>query len=186
MLQLYFRDQDPEFDLLFDSPEEGQQYVDQYKANILADGSTVVSERVNFAPQPQSSMTVIDQHTGYVKALIGGRGEKTASLTLNRATDTTRQPGSTFKILAAYSAALDAGGLTLASVQDDAPYTYAGANGKSVNNYDRRYRGFTTLREAITDSINIVTVKHLHRLVFPSAGSMYRNMASQPFDSRSI
>ena len=39
------------------------------------------------------------------------------------------------------------------------PYTYAGANGKSVNNYDRRYRGFTTLREAITDSINIVTVK---------------------------
>lgn len=161
MLQLYFRDQDPEFDLLFDSPEEGQQYVDQYKANILADGSTVVSERVNFAPQPQSSMTVIDQHTGYVKALIGGRGEKTASLTLNRATDTTRQPGSTFKILAAYSAALDAGGLTLASVQDDAPYTYAGANGKSVNNYDRRYRGFTTLREAITDSINIVTVKTL-------------------------
>ena len=99
MLQLYFRDQDPEFDLLFSSPEEGQQYVDQYKANILADGSTVVSERVNFAPQPQSSMTVIDQHTGYVKALIGGRGEKTASLTLNRATDTTRQPGSTFKIV---------------------------------------------------------------------------------------
>lgn len=41
------------------------------------------------------------------------------------------------------------------------PYTYAGANGKSVNNYDRRYRGFTTLREAITDSINIVTVKTL-------------------------
>ena len=73
--------------------------MDQYKANILADGSTVVSERVNFAPQPQSSMTVIDQHTGYVKALIGGRGEKTASLTLNRATDTTRQPGSTFKIV---------------------------------------------------------------------------------------
>ena len=46
-------------------------------------------------------------------------------------------------------------------MQDDAPYTYAGANGKSVNNYDRRYRGFTTLREAITDSINIVTVKTL-------------------------
>ena len=98
MLQLYFRDQDPEFDLLFDSPEEGQQYVDQYKASILADGSTVVSERVNFAPQPQSSMSVIDQHTGYVKALIGGRGEKTASLTLNRATDTTRQPGSTLRL----------------------------------------------------------------------------------------
>ena len=53
-------------------------------------------------------MSVIDQHTGYVKALIGGRGEKTASLTLNRATDTTRQPGSTFKILTT-AAALEEG-----------------------------------------------------------------------------
>mgnify|MGYP002235935850 CR=1 FL=1 len=54
-------------------------------------------KRISFAPQPQSSMVIIDQHTGYVKALVGGRGEKTASLTLNRATDTYRQPGSTFK-----------------------------------------------------------------------------------------
>lgn len=100
MLQLYFQNEDPNFDLLFDSPEEGQTYVDRYKENILADGSKIVAERVNFAPQPQSSMSVIDQHTGYVKALIGGRGEKTASLTLNRATDTTRQPGSSSKVVA--------------------------------------------------------------------------------------
>lgn len=75
MLQLYFQNEDPGFDLLFDSPEEGQTYVDRYKESILADGSKVVAERVNFAPQPQSSMSVIDQHTGYVKALIGGRRE---------------------------------------------------------------------------------------------------------------
>ena len=68
MLQLYFQNEDPGFDLLFDSPEEGQTYVDRYKESILADGSKVVAERVNFAPQPQSSMSVIDQHTGYVKA----------------------------------------------------------------------------------------------------------------------
>ena len=103
MLQLYFQNEDPDFDLLFDSPEDGQTYVDKYKASILANGSKVLAERVNFAPQPQSSMSVIDQHTGYVKALIGGRGEKTASLTLNRATDTTRQPGSTFKIVSTYA-----------------------------------------------------------------------------------
>ena len=105
MLQLYFQNEDPDFDLLFDSPEDGQTYVDKYKASILANGSKVLAERVNFAPQPQSSMSVIDQHTGYVKALIGGRGEKTASLTLNRATDTTRQPGSTFKIVSTYAPA---------------------------------------------------------------------------------
>ena len=124
MLKLYFQNEDPEFDLLFDSQEEGQEYVDRYKASILADGSTVVAERVSFAPQPQSSMSVIDQHTGYVKAIIGGRGEKTASLTLNRATDTTRQPGSTFKILSTYAPALNEKGMTLATTFEDEPYNY--------------------------------------------------------------
>ena len=41
MLQLYFQNEDPSFDLLFDSPEEGQTYVDRYKESILADGSSV-------------------------------------------------------------------------------------------------------------------------------------------------
>ena len=170
MLQLYFRDQDPEFDLLFSSPEEGQQYVDQYKANILADGSTVVSERVNFAPQPQSSMTVIDQHTGYVRALIGGRGEKTASLTLNRATDTTRQPGSTFKIVSTYAPALNEKGDTLATTFMDEPYEYP--DGSPVNNASRTYGGETTIRKAIQNSINVVAVKCLEQ-VTPSLGLKY-------------
>ena len=170
MLQLYFRDQDPEFDLLFSSPEEGQQYVDQYQANILADGSTVVSERVNFAPQPQSSMTVIDQHTGYVKALIGGRGEKTASLTLNRATDTTRQPGSTFKIVSTYAPALNEKGDTLATTFMDEPYEYP--DGSPVNNASRTYGGETTIRKAIQNSINVVAVKCLEQ-VTPSLGLKY-------------
>lgn len=170
MLQLYFRDQDPEFDLLFSSPEEEQQYVDQYKANILADGSTVVSERVNFAPQPQSSMTVIDQHTGYVKALIGGRGEKTASLTLNRATDTTRQPGSTFKIVSTYAPALNEKGDTLATTFMDEPYEYP--DGSPVNNASRTYGGETTIRKAIQNSINVVAVKCLEQ-VTPSLGLKY-------------
>ena len=79
--------------------------MDTYKASILADGSEVVSETMHPTPQPQSSITIIDQHTGYVKAIVGGRGEKSSSLTLNRATNTLRQPGSTFKPLAVYAAA---------------------------------------------------------------------------------
>ena len=43
MLQLYFQNEDPNFDLLFDSPEEGQTYVDRYKENILADGSKIAA-----------------------------------------------------------------------------------------------------------------------------------------------
>ena len=170
MLCLYFQNTDPEFDLLFDSQEEGQSYVDQYKAHVLEDGSTVVSERVSFAPQPQSSMSVIDQHTGYVKAIIGGRGEKTASLTLNRATDTTRQPGSTFKILSTYAPALNEKGMTLATTFEDEPYNYP--DGSPVNNASKSYGGTTTIRRAIQNSINVVAVKCLEE-VTPRLGLQY-------------
>ena len=170
MLQLYFQNEDPDFDLLFDSPEKGQTYVDRYKESILADGSKVVAERVNFAPQPQSSMSVIDQHTGYVKALIGGRGEKTASLTLNRATDTTRQPGSTFKIVSTYAPALNEKGMTLATTFEDEPYEYP--DGSPVNNATRSYNGTTTIRTAIQNSINVVAVKCFEE-VTPDLGLKY-------------
>ena len=170
MLRLYFQNEDPEFDLLFDSQEEGQSYVDRYKEHVLADGSTVVAERVSFAPQPQSSMSIIDQHTGYVKAIIGGRGEKTASLTLNRATDTTRQPGSTFKILSTYAPALNEKGMTLATTFEDEPYNYP--DGSPVNNASKSYGGTTTIRRAIQNSINVVAVKCLEE-VTPELGLQY-------------
>ena len=170
MLRLYFQNEDPEFDLLFDSQEEGQSYVDRYREHVLADGSTVVSERVSFAPQPQSSMSIIDQHTGYVKAIIGGRGEKTASLTLNRATDTTRQPGSTFKILSTYAPALNEKGMTLATTFEDEPYNYP--DGSPVNNASKSYGGTTTIRRAIQNSINVVAVKCLEE-VTPELGLQY-------------
>lgn len=72
---------------------------------MLEDGDTIPEggETVSYTLQPQAAMTLIDQSTGEVKALVGGRGEKTASKTLNRATSTARQPGSTYKVLAAYA-----------------------------------------------------------------------------------
>lgn len=170
MMQLFFQNEDPEFDLLFDSQEEAQTYVDRYKQSILADGSKVVAERVSYAPQPQSSMSVIDQHTGYVKAIIGGRGEKTASLTLNRATDTTRQPGSTFKIVSTYAPALNEKGMTLATTFEDEPYNYP--DGSPVENASRTYSGTTTIRKAIQNSINVVAVKCLEE-VTPELGLQY-------------
>ena len=170
MMKLYFQNEDPSFDLLFDSQEEGQTYVDRYKADILSDGSQVVAERMNFAPQPQSSMTVIDQHTGYVKAMIGGRGEKTASLTMNRATDSTRQPGSTFKIVSTYAPALNELGMSLATTFEDEPYNYP--SGQPVKNASGSYSGTTTIRTAIRNSINVVAVKCLEQ-VTPELGLQY-------------
>ncbi len=157
----YYQSANKDYNINFASPEEAQAAIDQYKAEIIQEGDKIVEngETVTFTLQPEAAMTVINQTTGEVAAIVGGRGDKTASKTLNRATDTARQPGSTFKVLAAYAPALDSGGLTLASVQDDAPYSYE--NGTSLRNYDNSFRGFTTLREAITHSINIVTVKTL-------------------------
>ena len=115
-------------------------------------------------------MSIIDQHTGYVKAIIGGRGEKTASLTLNRATDTTRQPGSTFKILSTYAPALNEKGMTLATTFEDEPYNYP--DGSPVNNASKSYGGTTTIRRAIQNSINVVAVKCLEE-VTPELGLQY-------------
>ena len=170
----YYRSENSNFDINYTSQEEADAAIEEYKAEIMDEGDTVVegSETIVYTVQPQTALTVIDQTTGEVKAIVGGRGDKTGNKTLNRATDTTRQPGSTFKIIAAYAPALDAGGLTLATVEDDAPYNYTTGEGKAVTNYDKRYRGFTTLREAITDSINIVTVKALAE-IGPSLGYDY-------------
>lgn len=170
----YYQSANKDYSINFATEEDALAAIEQYKADIMEEGDIIVegSETISFTLQPQTALTVIDQTTGEIKAIVGGRGEKTANKTLNRATDTTRQPGSTFKIIAAYAPALDAGGKTLADVQDDAPYHYETGEGAAVNNYDGRYRGFTTLREAITDSINIVTVKTLTE-IGPSLGYDY-------------
>lgn len=170
MLQLYFRNSDPSFDLLFDSQEEAQSYIDQYKAAIMQEGDTIVAERSSFTPQPQACMTVMDQRTGYVKAIVGGRGEKTASLTFNRATDNYSQPGSTFKILSAYGPALDLGKITLATVIKDEPFNYS--DGTPLQNSDLTYHGDVTVRQAIINSINIPAVKVLTELT-PKVGFDY-------------
>lgn len=68
----------------------------------------------------------MDQHNGHVLALVGGRGKKTGARTLNRASGSLRQPGSTFKILSTYLPAFDTAGMTLASTEVDEKYYYPG------------------------------------------------------------
>ena len=159
----YYREKKGSYNINFNSQEEAAAAIEAYKAEIIdaAAGDTIVEngESVLYTLQPQTAVVLMDQYTGEVKAIVGGRGEKTGSRTLNRATNTTRQPGSTFKILAAYAPALDTAGMTLATVQDDAPYSYS--NGTPLKNVDRAYRGFITIRQGIIDSVNIAAVKTL-------------------------
>lgn len=148
------------FTLLFSTESEAQEAINNFKSYILKETEgTVVdgTENITYTLEPQASFVLIEQSTGYVKALVGGRGDKTHSLVLNRATDSTRSPGSSFKLLTVYSPALDTAGMTLATVYDDVPYLYS--TGKLVTNVDDEYHGLMTIREAITVSRNVPAVK---------------------------
>lgn len=115
-----------------------------------------------YSTDAQVSMVILDTKTGFVKAMVGGRGPKTASLILNRATSEPRQPGSTIKIIGEYAAGLDEGKITLGTVFEDAPYTYS--DGTEVQNADGSYGGRMTVRSAIVKSNNIVALKTFQKL----------------------
>lgn len=161
-----------DFYLTFKTKEEAEKHLNEFKNAMLAAGGTVVSENVSYTMQPQASFSVIENATGHVKVLVGGRGEKTGNRTLNRATDTKRQPGSTMKSLAVYGPALDTGAITLATAIDDAPYYYSGANGKLVQNNEKVYNGLISVRYALMNSINVPAVKTLTKIT-PEVGFNY-------------
>ncbi len=158
---LYVNDNGSKFSLLFTDKEDMQAKIDAFREAKVDEGDTILGEKVTMTLQPQTSFVVMDQHTGEIVAIEGGRGEKTGNRTLNRATNTFRQPGSTFKVLSTYLPALDTVGLTLADVKDDSgPYYYPGTK-KEVNNWTstKKYEGLSSLRRGIYNSMNIVTVK---------------------------
>ena len=113
----------------------------------------------------------MDQTTGQIKALVGGRGTKQTSQSLNRAyTGSRRQPGSCFKILSAYAPALDTNQITLADVINDEPWTYS--DGTKFKNAGNSYMGNITVREAIANSQNTCAVKTIQQIT-PDLGYEY-------------
>ncbi|MBE5827386.1 MAG: glycosyl transferase [Butyrivibrio sp.] len=171
MYQAYFKEQKSSFNMLYDSHESAEAGIEEYKSAVMKEGDSVLAEKINLVPQPQVSITIEEQSTGYIVAMVGGRGEKTASRTLNRATDSYRQPGSTFKVLSTYAPGIDSAGLTLATVFNDAPFAYA--DGTLVRNWwGSQYRGLNTVRSAIRDSMNVIAVEAL-TLITPQLGFDY-------------
>lgn len=169
----YFREKSSKnYTLNYPDQASADAAIALYKTIILAAGGEIIenSEAVFYTLQPQASVSIINPSTGEVKGLVGGRGSKTGGFTLNRASNTFRQPGSTFKILSTYAPALDAAGMTLATVQDDAPYSYS--DGTPMKNYNSKYQGYTTIRQGIMDSINVVAVKTLKEIT-PKLGYDY-------------
>lgn len=104
----------------------------------------------NGVKQPQGALVAIDPHTGYIKAMVGGRGNDQ----FNRAVMAERQPGSAFKPFV-YLAAIESG-MNAASIINDSPVTFGAWSPK---NYDGHFRGNVTLRTALEQSLNVPTVK---------------------------
>lgn len=115
--------------------------------------------------QPQGAIVVLEPSSGQIKALVGGREHK-QKRQWNRATQTTRQPGSAFKPIAAYGPAIEYKGLGPASVVDDIPVKYGSYQPK---NNDGKFRGLITYRAALAASVNIAAVKVLEIVGLPDA-----------------
>ncbi len=158
----------------FKNKEAAEAFIVQYKQELGFAENEILAEKAVYVPQPQSAMVIMDYHTGEVKALTGGRGDKSGNLTFNRATQAQRQPGSTFKPVGAYAAALDAKGYTLATTIDDSPVAIKLPGGQTYTpkNWNKVYKGLTTVREAIAQSMNIIAVKTIADIT-PELGFEY-------------
>lgn len=100
----------------------------------------------------QGALISIDPNTGYIKSMVGGVDYKKSQF--NRVFQAYRQIGSTFKPIV-YLTAFNKG-YSPDSIENDGPIKFGNWSPK---NYDRSYRGNITLRRALEQSINVVTVK---------------------------
>ncbi len=120
--------------------------------------------------QLQSAIVIIDQTTGEIKALSGGTGEKTISYGLNRATGTTRPPGSSIKPIAVYGPAVEYGLISPSTLVLDADETHVQLAHTSwyPKNSPNTYDGIITITTALQKSKNTVAAQIMDKLT-PSA-----------------
>ena len=125
-------------------------------------------------PETQAALIAMDPKSGAVRAMVGGYDFKRSQF--NRAMQARRNAGSAFKPLI-YAAAIDKG-MTPASIIEDAPIEFPSFNGKvwAPKNYDNIYRGPVTMREALTNSINVVSVRILEKIGVGYATEYARKM----------
>lgn len=109
----------------------------------------------------QGAMVVLNNEDGSIAGMIGERHpEEGQARTYNRATQATRQPGSTFKPIFVYGPAFEEG-MSPGTVFLDAPYT---VDGHTIKNDDLKYHGNVTIRYALNQSLNTVAARCLEQI----------------------
>ncbi len=117
--------------------------------------------------QPQAAFVIIDQHTGQLKAVVGGRTTPEAKKTLNRAYQTRMPIGSSIKPIAVYAPAIDLG-YSDGTVVPNLPLAIEGWENASGTGYPEggsAYYGPVTLRTGLVQSLNSATAWTLMNLV---------------------
>ncbi len=125
-------------------------------------------------PELEGALVALEPYSGFVRAMVGGYDFSRSDY--NRTIMAKRQPGSAFKPII-YASALDHG-FTPASIIVDEPVTYPGGpKGEwQPENYDHVYYGPTRLREALTYSRNVVTVRLVDTMGIDSLLSFARTV----------
>lgn len=116
--------------------------------------------------EAQGAVVIIDQSTGYVVGCIGQLGEKTTSRGQNRATQTVRQTGSSFKPLAGLVPGIEEGIINPATIYDniDTIFNEGKPDQYKPKNYNRYHLGLRTVRYSTKTSQNIPFVKIMAEL----------------------
>ncbi|MDO8498679.1 MAG: PBP1A family penicillin-binding protein [bacterium] len=129
---------------------------------------TVKEQVRNLGPNgvTNGAAVVMDSKTGEVKALVGSIDFRNSKFGQVDVATSPRQPGSSFKPIY-YSAALEKGIITPATILQDTPRTF-GINYRPKD-YDGRFRGPVTARRALSNSLNIPSVEVMSKLGVPEA-----------------
>ena len=137
---------------------------------IYTDLDNLPKPRNGTDAQLQSAVVIIDQYTGEIKALCGGTGEKTISFGLNRATKTTRPPGSSIKPIAVYGPAIEYGLISPSTLVLDADGEHVKLSHTSwyPKNSPDTYDGIISIMTALQKSKNTVSAQIMDKLT-PSA-----------------
>lgn len=132
--------------------------------------------------QPKCAMVIIDPYTGDVLGIVGDRGQKSGDRIQSFATQTRRSPGSTIKPLSVYAPAMEEGLITYGSVFDDVPINYGEDNETPWPlNAPNEYRGLTTVHDAITRSVNTISIRVLEKLGVSTSFDYVKNKLHMGF-----
>jgi penicillin-binding protein 1A len=146
------------------NPSQVVKKGDVVLAKVISVSTGAAIAELSQEPQLQGALLSLEAETGYVLAMQGGYDIRSSEF--NRAIQAQRQPGSSFKPIL-YSAALEKG-LTPASIIVDSPIVYQDADSKwKPSNFEEKFYGDTTFRQALIHSRNIPTIKILQQISVP-------------------